>query len=162
MVEQFKSWKMSVERLLSAADVDWHEAALLAADIAGRAADPTLRHAAAQAIPILRNAAQGATDHGVRQGARRRLGVILDVLQETMAPRFGTRSAAPKPLSAEQRARKLLQLPLDKQLAVADIRQAFRRAAKSVHPDAGGSEAAFLELIAAQDVLIHPGSHKGE
>ena len=41
-------------------------------------------------------------------------------------------------------------------------RQAFRRAAKSVHPDAGGSEEAFLELIAAQDVLMHPGAHKGE
>jgi hypothetical protein len=156
MAEQLKSWRMSVERLLSAADVDWHEAGRLAGEIAGKAADMTLRQAAGQAIPILRNAAQGATDHTVVQGGKRRLAVLLDVLQELTAPRFGTRSAAPKPLTPEQRARKLLDLPMGEQLTVLDIHQAFRRAAKSVHPDVGGSEQAFRELIAAQDVLMHP------
>ena len=156
MIEQLKSWRTAIERLLSAAALDWHAAARLAAEIEGKASDPTLRQAAAQALPVLRNAAQGATDHGVLQGAKRRLGVILDVLQELTSPRFGTRNAAPKPLTAEQRARKVLDLPMGEQLTVADIHQAFRRAAKLMHPDGGGSEEAFLELIAAQDVLMHP------
>ena len=69
-------------------------------------------------------------------------------------------SVCAAPLTAEERARKLLQLPLGSSLAVAEIRQAFRRAAKSMHPDAGGSEEAFRDLIAAQDVLMHPGAHK--
>jgi hypothetical protein len=162
MIEQLKSWKLSVERLLSAAEVDWQEAARLAAEIAGKATDAMLRQAATQAIPILRSAAQSGSDHSVTLGARRRLGILLDVLQELSLPRFGMRSVLPKRLTAEERARKLLNLPLGKSLAVAEIRQAFRRAAKSVHPDAGGSEEAFLELIAAQDVLMHPGAHKGE
>ena len=156
MSEQLKRWKMSVERLLSASDIDWDEAARLAGDIAGQAADELLRHAATQAIPILRNAAQRGADHGVAPAARRRLVVLFDVLQELAQPRFGMRSARPKPLTAEQRARKLLDLPLDKSLAASEIRQAFRRAAKMVHPDVGGSEEAFRELIAAQEMLMHP------
>ncbi len=162
MLEEFKSWRKSLERLLAAAEVDWDEAEQLAVEIAGRSADALLRQAATQAIPILRNAAQGASDYSITQGAKRRLCVVLDVLQKLTAPRFGMRRAAPKPLSKEERARRLLDLPLGKQLAVADIRRAFRRVAKFVHPDAGGSEEAFLEIIAAQDVLMHPGNHKGE
>ena len=162
MIEQFKSWRVSLERLVSAPNVDWDEAVRLAVEIATRSTDPLVRHAAEQAIPILRNAAQSTADHGVRQAARRRLGVAIDVLQEVTAPRFGQREAMPKSLSAEERARRVLDLPLDTQLTVPDIHRAFRRAAKLMHPDAGGSEQAFLELIAAQDVLMHPGNHKGE
>ena len=160
MIEQLKPWKMSIERLFSAGEIDWHEAARLTAEIAGKATDELLRRAATQAIPILRNAAQGGADPCVILGAKRRLVVLLDVVQELATPRFGMRGARPKPLTAEERARKLLQLPLGSSLAVAEIRQAFRRAAKSMHPDAGGSEEAFRDLIAAQDVLIHPGAHK--
>ncbi len=159
MTEQLKHWKISVERLVSAAEVDWQEAARLASEIAGLAADALLRQAATQAIPILRNAAQGSTEHGVAPGARRRLLILFDVLQQKV-PRFGMRRARPKPLTAEERARRILQLPLGKSLAVPEIRQAFRRAAKSVHPDMGGSEEAFRELIAAQEMLMHRGAHK--
>ena len=156
MTEQLKHWKASVERLLSAAEIDWREAARLATEIAGNAADALLRQAATQAIPILRNAAQGPAEHGVAPGARRRFVILLDVLQQLATPRFGMRRARPKPLTAEERARKVLQLPLDKSLAVPEIRQAFRRAAKMVHPDAGGSEEAFRELIAAHEMLMQP------
>jgi hypothetical protein len=149
-------WKMSIERLVSAGEIDWVEAARLASEIAGQAGDVLVRQAARQAIPILRNAAQGAADPSIALGARRRLLILFDVLQQKAAPRFGMRRAQPKPLSAEERARKLLQLPLDKSLALPEIRQAFRRAAKMVHPDVGGSEAAFRELIAAQEMLAHP------
>jgi DnaJ-class molecular chaperone len=56
----------------------------------------------------------------------------------------------------------LLQLPLGKSLALPEIRQAFRRAAKMVHPDMGGSEEAFRELIAAQEMLMHRGAYGHE
>jgi hypothetical protein len=162
MTENLKHWKTSVERLVSAAEIDWPEAARLVTEIAGNAAEALLRQAATQAIPILRNAAQDGADPGVALGARRRMLVLFDVLQELARPRFGMRRARPKPLTAEERARKLLQLPLGKRLAVPEIRQAFRRAAKSVHPDMGGSEEAFRELIAAQEMLMHRGVHKHE
>ena len=158
MSEQVKHWKGSVERLVSATEIDWPEAARLVNEIAGNAAEDLLRQAATQAIPILRNAAQDGADPGVTLGARRRMLVLFDVLQELARPRFGMRRARPKPLTAEERARKMLQLPLGKSLAPPEIRQAFRRAAKMVHPDMGGSEEAFRELIAAQDVLMLRGA----
>jgi len=161
-IEQLISWKLAVERLLSAVTVDWREAVRLASEIAGRSADQTLRHAATQTIPILRNALLDGTDHATTEAARRRLGVLLDVLHELTTPRFGRRDARPKALSPEQRARRVLDLPLEGPLTVADIHRAFRRAAKGVHPDAGGSEQAFREVTAAHDVLMHPGAHKGE
>jgi hypothetical protein len=160
MNEQLKHWKISIERLVSAVEIDWPEAARLATEIAGHAEDVVLRQAAKQAVPILRNVAQGGDDHGVRPGARRRFLILLDVLQQLATPRFGMRRARPKPLTPEERARKILHLPLGKNLAVPEIRQAFRRAAKMVHPDAGGSEEAFRELIAAQEMLIHPRAYK--
>ena len=159
MTEQFKHWKMSVERLLSVGEIDWQEASRLVTEIACSTADALLRQAATQAIPILRNAAQGGTDPSVALGARRRLLVLLDVLQQLATPRFGMRRARPKPLTAEEHARKLLRLPLGKSLAIPEIRQAFRRAAKMVHPDRGGSEEAFRELIAAQEMLMHQGAY---
>lgn len=154
MTEQLNHWKMSVERLLSATETDWHEAARLATEIAGSATNVLLLHATTQAIPILRNAAQGGADRGIAPAARRRLLMLFDTLQQLTLPRFGMRPARPKPLTAEERARKLLHLPLGKVLAAAEIRQAFRRAAKSAHPDLGGSVEAFRELIAAQDLLM--------
>ena len=156
MNEQLQYWKMAVERLVTAGEIDWPEAARLASEIAGHAPDALVRQAARQAIPILRNAAQGVADPSVALGARRRLLILFDVLQQKAAPRFGMRRARPKPLTAEERARKLLQLPLGTSLARPEIRQAFRRAAKMVHPDVGGSEEAFRELIAAQEMLMHP------
>jgi hypothetical protein len=160
MTEQLKHWKMSVERLLSVGEIDWQEGSRLVTEIACSAADALLRQAATQAIPILRNAAQGDTDPGVALGARRRLLVLLDVLQQLATPRFGMRRARPKPLTAEEHTRKLLRLPLGKSLAIPEIRRAFRRAAKMVHPDMGGSEEAFRDLIAAQEMLMHRGAYK--
>jgi len=46
------------------------------------------------------------------------------------------------------------------QLTCDDINQAYRRAAKGMHPDQGGSAEAFIGLAAARDVLIHPRAHK--
>lgn len=34
------------------------------------------------------------------------------------------------------------------------VRAAFRRAARSAHPDAGGTEARFVRLVAARETLL--------
>jgi hypothetical protein len=39
-------------------------------------------------------------------------------------------------------------------LPATEIHRAFKRAAKTAHPDGGGSEGAFLELSAARDALM--------
>jgi hypothetical protein len=158
-MERLESWKLALERLRSTDGADWTEAARLVAEIIRMSTDVMLRQAAEQALPVLRQAAD-TDDHGVALAARRRVGVILDVIHDLTAPRFGRRNAAPKKLSSEDRARKMLGLPLAVQLTCDDINQAYRRAAKGMHPDRGGSAQAFIDLSAARDVLIHPGAHK--
>lgn len=159
MMERLESWKLSLERLRSADDADWAEAGRLVAEIARMSTDTVLRQAAEQALPVLRQAADN-DDRSVTLAAQRRIGVILDVVHDLTAPRFGRRNGAPKKLSSEDRARKMLGLPLAVQLTCDDINQAYRRAAKGKHPDQGGSAQAFIDLAAARDILIHPGAHK--
>lgn len=159
MMERLDSWKLALERLRSAPSADFAEAGRLVAEIARMSTDATLRQAAEQALPVLRQAADN-DDHGVTLAAQRRLGVVLEVVHDLTAPRFGRRNAAPKKLSREDRARKMLGLPLAVQLTCDDINQAYRRAAKGTHPDQGGSAEAFIDLAAARDILIHPGAHK--
>lgn len=159
MMERLESWKLALERLRSADDTDWAEAGRLVAEIVRTSTDTMLRQAAEQGLPVLRQAADN-DDDGVTLAARRRVGVILDVVHDLTAPRFGRRNAAPKKLSREDRARKVLGLPLAVQLTCEDINKAYRRAAKGMHPDRGGSAQAFIDLSAARDILIHPGAHK--
>jgi|GEM_PF-776882 hypothetical protein len=160
MNERIDSWKLALERLRSANGTDWAEAGRLAAEIARGSSDVTLRNAAEQAVPILRQAALDDDEPDIALAAERRLGVILDVIHGLTAPSFGRRRAMPKQMSSEDRARRTLGLPLAVQLTCDDIHQAYRRAAKDMHPDRGGSEQAFLDLAAARDILIHPGAHK--
>ncbi|MBR0714903.1 J domain-containing protein [Bradyrhizobium liaoningense] len=160
MIERIESWKLALERLRTAHSIDWDEAGRLAAEIARMSPEATLRQAAEQAIPILRQAVQNGEDHDIVVAAQRRLGVVLDVVHGLTAPRFGRRGVLPKKLSKEESARKTLGLPLAVQLTCDDINQAYRRLAKTMHPDLGGSEQAFLDLSAARDILIHPGAHK--
>ena len=159
MMERLESWKLALERLRSPESADWAEAGRLVAEIVRMSTDVTLRQAAEQALPVLRQAVDN-DDHGVTLAAQRRIGVVLDVVHGLTAPRFGRRNAMPKKLSSEDRARKVLGLPLAVQLTCEDINQAYRRAAKSTHPDQGGNAQAFIDLAAARDILIHPGAHK--
>ena len=159
MMERLESWKLALERLRSAQSADWAEAGRLVAEIARMSSDVTLRQAAEQALPVLRQAVDN-DDHSVTLAAQRRVGVVLDVIHDLTAPRFGRRNATPKKLSREDRARKMLGLPLAVQLTCEDINRAYRRAAKDMHPDHGGSAQAFIDLAAARDILIHPGAHK--
>ena len=159
MMERLETWKLALERVRSAQSADWAEAGRLVAEIVRMSTDLTLRRAAEQALPVLRQAVDN-DDHSVTLAAQRRVGVVLDVIHDLSAPRFGRRNAMPKKLSTEDRARKVLGLPLAVQLTCEDINQAYRRAAKGMHPDHGGSAQAFIDLAAARDVLIHPGAHK--
>lgn len=159
MMERLESWKLVLERLRSSESCDWPEAARLVAEIVRMSTDATLRQAAGQALPVLRQAVDN-DDHSITLAAQRRIGVVLDVIHDLTAPRFGRRNAMPKKLSSEDRARRMLGLPLAVQLTCEDINQAYRRAAKGTHPDRGGSAQAFIELAAARDILIHPGANK--
>jgi hypothetical protein len=113
-----------------------------------------LRQAAAQALPILRHAAAATADPAITEAARRRLGVIREVLHTLAIPRFGRRDIPVKQLAPAERYRQLLGLPLDRRLSAPEIHRAWKRAAKSAHPDAGGSAQAFQALSAAREALI--------
>src|SRR4051812_16114345 len=93
MDRQFNEWKLGLERLWSAAAPDYRAAARLVAEIAGESADATLRRAAAQALPGLRNAMAARAEGSARELAWRRLSAVRDVLHTLTAPRFGKRGA---------------------------------------------------------------------
>ncbi len=154
MDQQLRDWKLEVERLFTADAPDWHVIARLVAAIAIASENQTLRQAATQALPSLRNASVRWADGGARVVARRRLGVVLEVLNSLTAPRFGRRGGEVKPLTPDERYRQLLGLPFGRYLAATEIHRAFKRAAKTAHPDGGGSQHAFLELSAARDALM--------
>ena len=151
MDAQLQEWKLAVDRLWSAAAPDYAQAARLVAEMA-RSEEPRLRQAAAQAFPSMRSALAKDADRGTKALAHRRLGAVRDVLHALSQPRFGKRgSSLPTP---EEHYRRLLGLPLGRRLFGPEINQAYKRAAKTLHPDAGGSEREFLELSKARDVLM--------
>ena len=154
MDRQLPEWKLALERIWSAAAPDYHAAACLAADIANASEQAMLRQAATQALPILRSASAETADRSTRDAARRRLGIIRDVLHELTTPRFGQRQTLSKSLSPEECYRQLLGLPLGRRLSGVEIHRAYKRVAKRAHPDAGGSAREFLELSAARDALM--------
>ncbi len=147
-------WQLELERIWQAPAPDWGEAARLADVMARTAAEVLLRQAAAQALPILRHAVAASTDPAITDAARRRLGIIREVLHTLATPKFGRRDIPVKPLAPEAQHRQLLGLPLDRRLSAPEIHRAWKRAAKSAHPDAGGSAQAFLALSAAREALI--------
>jgi hypothetical protein len=148
---QQKHWKHDADRLWKASPFEVREAAALAAEIARYGADEGLRQAAAQALPSLRGACLKTSDQMGRDIARRRFGVIRDALHALDAPSFGKRAAVP---ASEQQYRRLLGLPPERQLSEPEIQQGYKRAAKRLHPDAGGSAREFTELSAARDALM--------
>lgn len=154
MDPQIRQWKLALSHFAAAHDPDYGEIARLVAEIAATEIDETLRHAAAQVLPILRQAAARSADRRTRAMALRRLGLISDALHALSAPRFGRRGLVPKPMTQEDQYRQLLGPPLGRRLATSEIQQAFKHAAKTVHPDGGGNSRAFHELAAARDALI--------
>ena len=154
MDRHLAEWKLKLDRIWAAHAPDYGEAMLLVQRIASTSEDAALRQAASQALPILRSAADEMSDHATHVAARRRLGVLHEVLAALTAPQFGRRPAQPKSLSAEERSRQLLGLPLDGRLSEREIHRAYKLLAKRAHPDAGGSEEAFLRISAAHEALM--------
>ncbi|MBY6241276.1 J domain-containing protein [Methylosinus sp. Sm6] len=54
----------------------------------------------------------------------------------------------------DEEHRKALNLPLEGDLDPAEIRAAFRREAKTAHPDAGGSDELYRRIAEARDALL--------
>jgi hypothetical protein len=152
MESKLREWQLDVERIWSSDAPDWREAARLADVMARISGEAILRQAAAQALPILRSAAAG--DAATLLAARRRLGIIAEALIGLSMPQFGRRETSPKQLTPEERYRQMLGLPLDGRLSAPEIHQAWKRAAKAAHPDAGGSVQQFQGLSVARDALI--------
>ena len=157
MDRQLKQWKLGVEKLWSAPAPDYLQAAQLAAEIGGSSEEATLRQAATQALPSLRNASSKKADRSSKEQARRRLSGIRDVLHALSVPQFGKRRDSSKPLTSAERYRQMLGLPLGRRLSAPEIHEAYKHAAKTAHPDAGGSEHEFQELTAAKDALMKEG-----
>jgi len=153
MDARLKEWKGALDALWSDAAFDHRAAAQLIAELA-HAEEPALRDAAAQALPSARAACLKTAGRSVHELALRRVGTVRDVLHALTGPRFGRRRAGPEVLTADEQRRRMLGLPLGRRLFGPEIHRAFKRAAKKAHPDAGGSERAFLELAAARDALM--------
>ena len=154
MDQQLNQWKLAIERFAVAAAPDFREVVLLVGEIAETSANKTLRQAASQALPSLRNAAAWSADQATKDIARRRLGLFMEAMHTLTAPRFGRRGVPARKLTAEEQYRQLLGLPLDRRLAPSEIHQAFKRAAKTMHPDVGGDARQFQELSVARDALL--------
>jgi hypothetical protein len=154
MDRRLAEWKLELDLIWSAHAPDYEEAAQLAQRIASTSEEESLRQAASQALPILRCAARLDADHATRNAARRRLGVIREVMAALTAPKFGRRATTLKVLTPEERSRELLGLPLDTRLSEREIHRAYKLVAKRAHPDAGGDAEAFLKITAAHDALM--------
>lgn len=151
MIAHVKEWKQSVDQLWSASPLDYARAARLSAEIA-RSEVPALQNAASQALPVLRHACLRSADRGTKAIAQRRLGAIRDALHALDAPRFGKRGHLA--LTPDDHHRRLLGLSQTRELSAAEIRDAYKRAAKTLHPDGGGSAREFNELSVARDELL--------
>ena len=73
-------------------------------------------------------------------------------MQEEFARFFGGRAG--RRAAGMREHRETLDLPLEGALEVAQIKTAFRRLARKVHPDVGGSHEAFVRITAARDALL--------
>jgi hypothetical protein len=153
MERQVNQWKSAIEAFWSAASPDYRAMAQLIAEMAS-SEDDTLRRAATQVLPVLRAAVAPSADRATRETAGRRLSIVHDALHRLAAPRFGKRGFAPRVLTSEDQYRQMLGLPLGRRLEGPEIHQAFKRAAKSVHPDTGGNGKEFLDLVTARDALM--------
>jgi hypothetical protein len=154
MDSKLRQWQLDIERIWSTAAPDWREAARLADVMARTSVEVMLRYAAAQALPILRQAARETADPAITGAARRRLGIICQALRTLTTPQFGRRDVPARRPTPEECHRQLLGLPLDRCLTLSEIHSAYKRVAKSAHPDAGGSAREFQALSAAHEALM--------
>jgi hypothetical protein len=153
MDRKTKEWKAAADRLWADAAFDCRAATQLAGEIA-RCEESALCAVAAQALPSLRASLLKGAERNAGAVARRRFGAVRDVLHSLDAPRFGKRPSVAEVLSQDEQHRRLLGLPVGRRLYGREIHQAYNWAAKTMHPDGGGSERRFHELSAARDALL--------
>jgi hypothetical protein len=156
MDRQFKTWELAIDLLWSSDEPDYREAAWLVADIARSSWNEPLRRAAVLAVPSLRAAMLRAAQPDTKELAIERLGVVRNILRVLTGPHFGKRHES-EPRTDEQRHREALGLPLAGRLSQPQIHQAWKRAAKTAHPDMGGDVQAFVMLSTARDALMKEG-----
>lgn len=86
--------------------------------------------------------------HKLRREAQRRMYEAFE--------RFNERRAAPSPFEQhlERKHREALNLPPDGELAVAQVKAAYRKLAQKAHPDTGGSHEQFVRITEARDLLL--------
>ena len=70
MDSKLREWQLDIERIWSADGPDWREAARLADVMARISGEVILRHAAAQALPILRRTQNAITVSARPNGTR--------------------------------------------------------------------------------------------
>lgn len=63
-------------------------------------------------------------------------------------------SSAPIQRQKEKQHRELLNLPMEGQLEISQIKAAYRRLAQKTHPDVGGSHDQFVQITEARNALI--------
>ena len=146
---QQKHWKRDTDRLWTVSPFDVRGAAALAAEIARHGANESLRQAAAQALPSLRGACSKTSDQMSRTS---RGGASAPSATRCMRStcRAGERAAVP---ASEQQHRQLLGLPPERHWVIPEIQPGYKRAAKRLHPDAGGSRG-NSPTSAARDALM--------
>ncbi|MBA54274.1 MAG: molecular chaperone DnaJ [Pseudomonadales bacterium] len=60
--------------------------------------------------------------------------------------------------TSDKRHRELLNLPVEGELKVTQIKVAYRRLAQKAHPDAGGEHELFVQITEARDALLEQAS----
>ena len=154
MERQLAEWKPELDRIWSAHAPDYGEAVRLAQQIAGSARKkccvrPLPRRCRFCAAPRMRMPT-------TRRTKRRGGGSASFARCCRRSPRRNSAGelTALKTLTAEERCRELLGLPLDRRLSESEIHRAYKLLAKRAHPDAGGNAEAFLKISAAHEVLM--------
>ena len=153
-------WRRDAEDLCRSPTFRADKALGLVSEIIKAGSSSRLVEAARQALPVLRRGAAPKADEWCRALARRRFALVRQALAPPAGPTFGRRAAArraagPSSLSdAEWINRRLLGLAFEGDLSGPAIAAAFREAAKTAHPDRGGTTDEFARLVAARDALI--------
>src|SRR6516162_2670034 len=118
MEKQLAEWKAEIEHIWSAHTPDYGDAVRIAMHVASAAGEELLRHAASQALPILRAAAHAdEADHLTRDAARRRLAILRDGLPALTTPKFGKCRVSLKLQTPEECYRQLLGMSLERRLS---------------------------------------------
>ena len=161
MDKQLRTWRAAADALVTEGSFRWDAAAELLAAIVRASRVPALTDIARQVLPSVRAAASATSDPFGRSVARHRFEAVRHHLSATASVPFGRR-AQPTPASrTESRAapqdipeRRLLGLPSHGRLTGTAIRDAYRRAVRTAHPDNGGDVESFLAIVAARDTLL--------